>query len=137
MANTNEVAGVVSVQFLHDPRVDYVIEQLFQIKQILQEAHLSDISPAIQELRDAVTGVMQRVNEDVAHLQDLVAQAGATAATDAARIQQLVDEAAATAAQIGQTTATLQTINPDPNFPPAPPAEQPPVVPPPDQPPTI
>ena len=86
---------------------------------------------AITALTDAVAGVAVRVDEDVAHLLDLLdqangllAQAQANDAADAAAIAALTEQAAAltadaeaTVASITAATDSLKAIDPLADFP--------------------
>lgn len=127
----HEHFGQVDVRWVGGPggggTVDLgpVLAALADIKQLLTEAHLSDIPAALSGLTTAITAMKASVDADVAHLQDLVAQAGATHANDTATIQRLTDEAAAVVASINDATASVASFDADPSFPPAEPPVDP------------
>lgn len=81
------------------------------------ENTMSDLSGASSDLAAAINDVVTRVDEDVAHLQDLLNQALAADAADQATIQQLRDQATAVILSLNESTNRLKGINPDPNFP--------------------
>jgi len=86
----------------------------------------------MSELTDAVGAMKARVDEDVSHLLDLLAQANARAeaaaandAADAAAIAQLQAENQAAMDDATATVAALNAIDPVADFPEAPPSEEP------------
>lgn len=93
---------------------------------------MSDLSDAVGRLTDSVAEVTDRVNEDVAHLQDLLdqalqmaADAAANDAADAAAIADLTTQrdalsadAADTVSRINAATDGLTAIDPLADFPP-------------------
>ena len=108
---------------VHSPDSAAVVERLTSM-----EKTMSELTDAIAAQQAALDGLAGRINEDVAHLQDLVAQAAATIATDQAAIDALTADAAATAqsiteatASIAASTAQIAAIDPDPTFPATPP----------------
>lgn len=126
----------VHVHVDHGDHTTELLERLSAIETQLTiiGVSMSDTSAALTGLTDAITSAMSRIDEDVAHLQDLLEQALASDAADAATIQQLRDEAAATVASINEQTARLTAIDPVADFP-APPEEPPVEEPPVEEPP--
>lgn len=91
------------------------------------EKKLTDISGAQDRQEAAFTEMAQRVNEDVNHLQDLVAEALATESANAAENARIRADAAAAVDRINDMTNRIVAIDPDVNFPsPRPSEEQPP-----------
>lgn len=84
---------------------------------------------------DALSAMTARVAEDVAHLQDLLAQALATDVEDEAKIASLTASAAETQASIDDAIAQMGKVDPVPDFPPAPAPAPEPVPAPPAEPP--
>lgn len=95
-----------------------VLTELAAIRQLLTEAHLSDIPAAITGLTDAIAAVTARVDADVAHLQDLLNQALTTSADNAAEVARLQAEAATVVDSITSATSSLAAIDPLTDFPP-------------------
>lgn len=103
----------------------------------IMEIIMSDVQAALDAQTEAINAntaatneLIGRVDEDVAHLQDLLAQALATDAADQATIDQLRADAAATVGRITDattaitaSTGALAAVDPDPTFP----ATEPPV----------
>lgn len=81
------------------------------------ESLMSDMSGAMNNLSTAINDVSQRIDEDVAHLQDLLNQAMATDAADQATIAQLQADAAQTIQRLNASTDQLQAIDPIKDFP--------------------
>lgn len=106
-----------------DPKVVHIhITNIVDNTEVLarlesMENTMSDLSNASAELASAVLDVVSRVDEDVAHLQDLLDQALATDASDQATIDQLRADAAQTVQSLTDSTNRLKSINPDPSFP--------------------
>lgn len=94
-----------------------VLTELAAIRQLLTEAHLSDIPAAITGLTDAIAAVTARVDADVAHLQDLLNQALTTSADNAAEVARLQAEAATVVDSITSATSSLAAIDPLTDFP--------------------
>lgn len=97
-------------------------------------ARLERLETAMSELTDAVAAnaaafaaMSERIDADVAHLQDLLQQALDANTEDAAERARLTQEASDVAAGINAQTAVMAGKDPDPNFPAAPPVEEPPV----------
>lgn len=102
-------------------------EELILARLTALEAIMSNTSGALSGLTEAINGVVERVDTDVAHLNDLLQQALATDVADQATIDQLRAEAVTAVDAINAATAQLSSIDPDASFPPAetPPPAQP------------
>jgi predicted RNase H-like nuclease len=85
------------------------------------------IGVQMSALSDAVAAMVAKVNEDVAHLRELLDAALATDAADAATIADLRAQADATGADIADAISAMSAVDPDPSFPAAPAPEPPPV----------
>lgn len=90
------------------PEFDAVMEALGDIstRQTAMEAKMSELS-------DAVAGVVSRVDEDFAHLRDLLEQALATETSNEAEIARLREEAATVGADISSAVSELNAVDPD------------------------
>lgn len=94
-----------------------IIDQL-----IIMEDKMSELHDAVAGLTASIDGVVARVDQDVAHLHDLLNQALAADVADQATIAALQADAAATVESITTATASLTAIDPDADFPVAEPA---------------
>lgn len=101
------------------PDTSEVATALSQIMSRLtsMEETMSDTNDALTGLTQAVADVATRVDEDVAHLQDIISQMSQTAVDDQAEIDRLTSEAAAVAGRINEQTARLTAIDPLTDFP--------------------
>lgn len=81
------------------------------------ETLMSNLGDSVAANTAAQTAAFARIDEDVAHLRDLVAQAIAVDAANAAEVARLTAEADAAVAQITANTAALNAEDPDPAFP--------------------
>jgi transcription elongation GreA/GreB family factor len=102
------------------------------------EQFMSDMSAALQGLNDSISGVVDRIDEDVDHfrnqmqqLRSLLDEAISTKATDKAEVTRLTEQANAIVAQsendiarIQAATAALNSIDPDSSNPTVPPVEE-------------
>lgn len=86
---------------------------------------MSALSDAVSAQNDAIASLVDRIDTDVAHLQDLLAQAIAAGADDAAERARLEAEVAATVDSITANTSAMTSLDPLPDFPGQPPVEQP------------
>lgn len=98
-----------------------------------QATTLEQIGVRMSELSDAVDALVARINEDVDHLLQLVADANARAeaaaandAADAATIADLQAQNAAALADAQAAVDRIKSIDPVADFPPAPAPEEPP-----------
>lgn len=82
-----------------------------------QEQIMSALSDAVQGLSDTIDQVVTRIDEDVAHLNDLLSQAQANDAADAEAIETLQADADETVNRLNEATARLSAIDPVANFP--------------------
>lgn len=94
------------------------------------EETLAQIGATLSELSDAVTALQGRITEDVQHLQDVIAdltgqltEALGNDAADAATIAEKQAQLDAVTADVADTVARIQSIDPVADFP-EPPVDQ-------------
>lgn len=93
------------------------IQQLILDRLTMMEFLMSDTSAALAGLTDAIAAATGRVNDDTAHLRDLLEQALATDSADQAEIDRLRGEASTVVDSINAATAQLSSIDPVADFP--------------------
>lgn len=117
---------------IHLPEVEALADQVHLIAIALDgiNAKLTNLEAMMSALSDAVAAAAARVNDDFAHLRDLLDQALATETANQAEIARLTSEADAVQADVNQAVADLANMDPDPDNPVVveePPVEEPPV----------
>ena len=92
---------------LLDPQLAYVVQRL--------EGTMADIADdALGELRDAITGAMGRISDDVDEFTRIIQELRTELSeAGAARLQEVAD-------RIRSEAQRIRTIDPDPAFPPPP-----------------
>lgn len=78
---------------------------------------INELGAQVSDLTDALAGAVSRIDEDFAHMADLVTQALAADASDKTEIERLTAALDEATVQHAAVIAGLNAINPDPNFP--------------------
>jgi predicted nucleic acid-binding Zn-ribbon protein len=105
--------------YQHMENEDQILHELQHINHRLEimENQMSALTDAVQALSDSIAAATARIDEDVAHLNDLLTQALATETANQAVIAQLTQEAADVTASITAQTTALNAIDPVNTFP--------------------